>query len=100
MHSANIIYNMSKSEENPNNKFWNKRRKIVISGLIFSSLLTISAKQDLKPLLGNPNIAKWYVIMIIADNIKWSILAYLYIIYVTIQDISFEKIKALLSRKS
>lgn len=91
---------MSKSEENPNNKFWNKRRKIVISGLIFSSLLTISAKQDLKPLLGNPDITKWYVIMIIADNIKWSILAYLYIIYVTIQDISFEKIKALLSRKS
>ena len=91
---------MSKSEENPNNKFWNKRRKIVISGLIFSSLLIISAKQDLKPLLANPDIAKWYVIMVIADNIKWSILAYLYIIYVTIQDMSSEKIKALLSRKS
>ena len=80
------------TEKNPNNKFWNKRRKIIICGLIFSSLLTISAKQDLKPLLGNPNVAKWYAIIIIADNIKWSILAFLYFIYVTIQDITFEKI--------
>jgi hypothetical protein len=85
--------------ENENNKFWNKRRKIIISGLFFSSLLTISAKQDLKPLLANPDIAKWYSIIIIAENIKWTILAILYIIYVTIHDISFEKIKALMGRK-
>jgi hypothetical protein len=86
--------------DNENNKFWNKRRKIIISGLIFSSLLTISAKQDLKPLLSNPDIAKWYSMIIIADNIKWTILAILYIIYVTIHDISFEKIKALIDIRS
>ena len=95
MPSTNFIHNMSKSEENPNGVYFNKRRRIVTLSLILSSLVCFIIILILKPYASNPEIVKQIALIGSIDAIKDSVLVALYLIIATIHDVTFEKIAKL-----
>lgn len=86
---------MSKSEENPNGVYFNKRRKLATLSLMLSSLVCFIIILILKPYASNPEIAKQIALIGSIEAIKDGVLVALYLIIATIHDISFEKIAKL-----
>ena len=86
---------MSKSEDNPNGVYFNKRRKLATLSLMLSSLVCFIIILILKPYASKPEIAKQIALIGSIEAIKDGVLVALYLIIATIHDISFEKIAKL-----
>ncbi len=86
-----FLSNMSENI-NPNNKYFNKRRKLATLSLILSSFVCFLAIFILRPYASNPEIAKYIALISAVEAIKDGVLVSLYLVIATIHDISFEKI--------
>jgi predicted transporter len=85
------------AEINPNNKYFNKRRKLATLSLLLSSFVCFLGIFILKPYSSNPEIAKYIGLIVSVEAIKDGILVALYLVIATIHDISFEKIANLVT---
>jgi len=80
------------TKKNPNGKFFLIRRIIAFVCLLRLLYLSYNVQKVLEPYISTPEIARQYVISSCIESIILGIIIILYLVLVTIHDISFQKI--------